>query len=58
MPAVSKAQKRFMKFCKHTDHPPDKCPDRETAGHFTKTPDKGLPERKTKRKKRPLYRGD
>jgi hypothetical protein len=52
MPAVSKAQQRFMGMCaKHPEHAAKDCPDRETAREFAHAKRKGLPERKTKRRK-------
>ena len=46
MPAKSRAQARYFAACAHADHPPERCPDRETAREYARTPRKGLPERK------------
>lgn len=52
MPAVSKAQQRFMAMCKHDPkHARGECPDEKTAGEFARTSRKGLPERKSGRRK-------
>lgn len=52
MPAVSKAQQRYMAGCKHNPkHMKGECPDEETAGHFARTPRKGLPDRKRRKPK-------
>ena len=51
MPAVSGDQFRFMAFCRHTDHPPARCPKRAVAVEFTKGGmPKGLPKKKLKDK--------
>ncbi len=55
MPAVSKSQRRFLAGCEHDpQHMSGKCPDmtKTQYQHFTRTPEKGLPERKTPRYKR------
>lgn len=58
MPAVSKAQLKFMQMCKHDPkHAYGKCPDKETAAEFAHTSRKDLPEHKG-RKKRPPHRGN
>lgn len=52
MPAVSKAQQRFMGMCSHNPkHAKGECPDEETAREFARTPRKGLPERKRRKPK-------
>lgn len=52
MPAKSKAQQRFMAMCEHNPkHARGECPDEETAREFARTKRKGLPERKSKRRK-------
>lgn len=56
MPAVSAKQQKFMAICKHDPkHARGECPDEETAGHFARTPRRGLPERKGRRKPRVSY---
>lgn len=56
MPAKSKAQQRFMGMCsKHPGQAHGECPDKETAREFARTPRKGLPERKGRRKPRAEY---
>lgn len=56
MPAVSKAQQKFMAICKHSPkHAKGECPDEETAGEFARTKRKGLPERKGRRKPKASY---
>lgn len=59
MPAKSKAQRRFMAMCQHSDHPPSRCPDmsNEQYDHFSKTNEKDLPFRATKKDKRDLGNG-
>lgn len=63
MPAVSKAQRRFMGMCEHSDHPPDRCPSMSKAQFhdFASTSEADLPEttavRMTKRSKENLSRG-
>ena len=55
MPAVSRAQAKFMGMCaNHPEHAGKECPDKETAREFARTPRKGLPERK-RRKPRAEY---
>lgn len=52
MPSVSKRQQRFMAMCEHSPkHARGECPDQETAREFARTPRKGLPERKSGRRK-------
>jgi hypothetical protein len=54
MPAVSKAQQKFMAMCAHSPkHAKGECPDKETAREFSHTGGKKLPARK----KRSPYRG-
>ena len=36
MPAVSRAQQRFMGMCAHTDHPPERCPSKAVAREFAR----------------------
>jgi hypothetical protein len=56
MPAVSKAQQRFMGMCAHNPkHANGDCPDKETSREFARTSRKGLPERKTRRKPQVSY---
>lgn len=56
MPAVSRSQQRFMAMCKHSPkHAQGECPDEKTAGEFARTPHKGLPERKGRRKPKVRY---
>jgi hypothetical protein len=55
MPAKSKSQFRFMKMCEHNpEHAKGECPDKETAREFTQSSSKGLPERKSTRRKTAL----
>jgi hypothetical protein len=63
MPAVSKAQRRFMAMCEHSDHPPDRCPSMSKGQlhDFASTSESDLPEtsavRMTKKSKENLSRG-
>jgi len=53
MPAVSKAQRRFMGMCEHNpQHAQGKCPDMTKAQlhDFAATKEKGLPQKKTRKK--------
>lgn len=53
MPAVSKAQRRFMGMCEHDPkHAQGKCPSVKVAKEFSSTSEKGLPERKAKKSSR------
>lgn len=57
MPAVSKAQRRFSGGCEHDPkHMNGKCPDmdKDEIHKFASTKEKGLPERKSKRRKTAL----
>jgi hypothetical protein len=52
MPSVSRKQQSYMVGCLHNPkHMKGECPDKETAREFARTPRKGLPERKSKRRK-------
>lgn len=56
MPSVSKAQQSYMAGCEHNPrHMKGECPDEETAREFARTPRKGLPERKGRRKPKANY---
>lgn len=59
MPSVSKAQRRFMGMCEHSDHPPSNCPSmsQEQFHDFASTPEKGLPYRASKKGKEDLANG-
>jgi hypothetical protein len=63
MPSVSKAQRRFMGMCEHSDHPPASCPNMSKAQFhdFASTSEADLPEhssvRMTKKAKENLSRG-
>lgn len=59
MPSVSKAQRRFMGMCEHSDHPPENCPHmtQQQFHDFASTPEKGLPVRVSKRAEGDLRRG-
>lgn len=51
MPAVSKAQQRFMGMCAHDpQHASGKCPAPAIAREFASTKHAGLPERKKPKK--------
>lgn len=56
MPAVSKAQRRYMAICEHSDR--EDCPDMSKKQYrdFSRTKEKNLPHRKSKRRKRRLSR--
>jgi hypothetical protein len=54
MPAVSKAQGRFMGMCEHNpQHAKGQCPSmtKQQFHDFASTPRKGLPERAPKKKR-------
>ena len=54
MPAVSKAQQRFMGMCAHDpQHAYGKCPSPAVARDFAKTKHQGLPEHKAQARSRP-----
>jgi hypothetical protein len=59
MPSTSKAQRRFMGMCEHSDHPPDRCPKmtQEQFHDFASTKEKGLPYRASKKGKESLVNG-
>jgi hypothetical protein len=59
MPSVSRAQRRFMGMCEHSDHPPENCPDmtHEQFHDFASTPERGLPLRVSKKQKEDLQNG-
>ena len=58
MPAVSKAQRRFMGMCEHDPkHAQGKCPSRAVAAEFSGTSEKGLPMHK-KRKRATILKGE
>lgn len=63
MPAVSKAQRRLMGMCEHSDHPPESCPNMSKSQFhdFAATSESDLPEyapvRMTKKSKENLSRG-
>lgn len=53
MPAVSKAQQRFMAMCEHDPaHANGKCPQmtQEQFHEYASTPSKGLPARSLKKR--------
>ncbi len=51
MPAVSKAQRRFMGMCEHDPGSAQgKCPPKKVAKEFASTKEKGLPTRVKKKK--------
>lgn len=41
MPAKSAKQQRFMGFCSHVLHPPDRCPARAVAREMAQKPKPG-----------------
>jgi hypothetical protein len=44
MPAVSKAQQKFMAICEHDpQHAKGKCPSADVASEFSSTPTTNLP---------------
>jgi hypothetical protein len=61
MPAVSKAQRRFMGMCEHNpQHAKGQCPSKAVAAEFSHTSEKGLPQKKgrgkdKKKRKESLY---
>lgn len=59
MPSVSKAQRRFMGMCEHSNHAPASCPKmtKEQLHDFASTPEKGLPMRIGKKATENLRQG-
>jgi len=57
MPAKSAAQRRFMAMCEHGKSTRGNCPDmsKEEMRKFASTSERGLPKRKTRKRK--MYGG-